>query len=33
MKLRVIEIQDDLSPVEVREEGLQRLDKHADIPR
>ena len=33
MKLRVVEIEDDLSPVEVREEGLERLNKHSDVPR
>ena len=33
MKLWIVEVKDDFSPVEVREDGLQRLDKHSNIPR
>ena len=32
MKLGIVEVEYDLSPVEVRENGLQSLDKHSDVP-
>ena len=32
MKLWIVKIEDDLSPVQVGEEGLKCLDKHSNVP-
>ena len=32
MKLWIVQVEDDLSPVQVGEEGLKSLDKHTNVP-
>ena len=32
MKIRIVEVEYDLSPVEIGEERLEGLDKHTDVP-